>query len=514
LAPAAGRADEASAPPAGSDFLEAACTSGLLVQGDENARGGDVDAATAAFGDLTGDGDAAGRNGDGKRASASPGSRTRLLRPASGDDAQSRCRGRMQEFYASASGRGFNAVIAPREVPTEELRAHADDVFAAMTPGSKKGDRLADLGRMSGEDVSLRVKFADRLFDGAGSLKNGVDVPGLQQKATLVARDMASGDAAARAAAALLGGPDPAALGGRPAARAANSSPAADVVNAKTGAGLPGAQPSLPPPAPGSVRRSVWSGPQYAAPPEPGYLRRKWNDYSAAISDVYHGKPITTEMGWASGVPNPLGLLHDSHPAALAGSTSVGTLLPRALPGISRECGRGADADYACWGTEDMAKVLADMGKYYAEYMKSVGRGELIRVGDISKRGGGPLGGHVSHQRGVDVDLRFVGGREGFDVQANVAALAALMLTLPQFHHIPGQQMILVDQSLHPAIGAGLDRLVAEGVLKPEQAASAKGALRHWPNHRDHFHVRLLPSSGTMIQSPQEPGASPAGDED
>ncbi|MBI3564391.1 MAG: penicillin-insensitive murein endopeptidase, partial [Elusimicrobia bacterium] len=230
---------------------------------------------------------------------------------------------------------------------------------------------------------------------------------------------------------------------------------------------------------------------------------------SAAARDVIAGKPITTEMGWAPGVVNPW--LHNTTPARLDGAAGVDRMLPVGLPGMNRECQRGSDPNYACWGTKDMVTILAAMGQKYDSYFKNLGGGKF-RIGDISKRGGGYLSGHVSHQRGVDVDLRFVGGRGGFNVQANVMTLAALALSVPNFHHIPGQQMVLVDQSLHPAIGAGLDRLVKEGVITGDEASRMKGSLRHWPNHRDHFHLRIV--LGDMIRAPQAPGGTPAADND
>jgi hypothetical protein len=213
-------------------------------------------------------------------------------------------------------------------------------------------------------------------------------------------------------------------------------------------------------------------------------------------------------MGWAPGVVNPL--LHNTTPAQLSGVAGVDKMLPAGLTGQSRECGRGGNGDYACWGTKDMVAILASMGQKYDAYFKKIGMSEKIRIGDVSREGGGYLAGHVSHQRGVDADLRFVGGRGGFNVQANSMVIAALMLSVPNYRNIPGQQMILVDQSLHPAIGAGLDKLVTEGVITADEAGRAKASLRHWPGHRDHFHLRI--KLGDAHAAPQVPGSVPAAD--
>jgi hypothetical protein len=232
------------------------------------------------------------------------------------------------------------------------------------------------------------------------------------------------------------------------------------------------------------------------------------NDYTAVARDVVAGQPIATEMGWAPGVINPF--LHNTTPAQLSGVAGVDKMLPAGIPGQSRECGRGGNGDYACWGTKDMVAILTSMGQKYDAYFKKIGMCDKIRIGDISREGGGYLAGHVSHQRGVDVDLRFVGGRGGFNVQANSMVIAALMLSVPNYRNIPGQQMILVDQSLHGAIGAGLDKLVTEKVITADEASRAKAALRHWPNHRDHYHLRI--KLGDAKAAPQAPGSVPAAD--
>ncbi|MBI3563850.1 MAG: hypothetical protein HY079_01480, partial [Elusimicrobia bacterium] len=231
------------APPApGDDFVSAACDSGVLVQRDEKAAGdGDVEEATAGFDDLTG-GDEEPADGD-KKKKASPKPKkkpkTRLLRPKAGD--KDKCPDRMRAFYASASSRGLNAVLAPKDVPAEELRAHADDAFAAMSPGSKKGERLADLGRMSKSDIGRRVEFANRLFDNAGPLAS-VDFKALGSKADGLQHGMDAADKAAKAAAALGAGAPadvpPPAKDAPPAA--ADAKAASDAYTAAPGAGLPG----------------------------------------------------------------------------------------------------------------------------------------------------------------------------------------------------------------------------------------------------------------------------------
>lgn len=499
------------------DFVKAACDSGLLVRGgaDKPEAAADADAAADAFPDLAGDdapaddGGKDGKKGDKPKPKPKK-QKARLLRPKAAD--KDKCPDRMRAFYADPRSRGLDAVLAPRDVPPEEIRSRADDVFAAMSPSSKKGERLSDLAAMGREDLAHRAAFADKLFENAGPLASA-DFTALTAKAGGVWQGISAADRATKTAALFGTSAAPGETGGTPDPKQAPPPAAAE----------PKPLPPMSPPPPKrgldqasvpDTRRvppaaSAWTGADNETPSQYGYLRQKFNDYYAAARDVYNGRPITTEMGWAPGVVNPF---HNTTPAQLTGAPGVETMLQAGRPGQSRECARGHDPDYACWGTKDMVAILDSMGRKYDAYFKNIGGGARIRIGDISKRGGGYLSGHVSHQRGVDVDLRFVGDRGGFNVQANSMVIAALMLSVPNFRHIPGQEMILVDQSLHGAVGHGLDKLVAEGVITADEAARGKGALTHWPNHRDHFHVRI--KLGDAVVAAQSPGPTPPGDVD
>ncbi len=498
------------------DFIKAACDNGLLVRRDDKAA---AEAKADEEAPIEGLDDAPEPAADGTKAdkpAKAKKPRTRLLKPKK--DKREACDKQMAAFFSRAAARGDNAVIAPRDVPPEEIRAHADQVFEAMSPKSKNGERLSDLGALSHQDLDKRVEFANKLFEGAGPLDKA-DFGALAAKASGLSQGMVAADKAVKTAG-LLGTTAPAidnpiaAAHDAPLPGAADD-PAKDGFTAAPGYGVPGAlrrDASVPPTRTVPAASSAWTGADNAAPPPSGWLRQKFNDYRAVAGDVLSGRPITTEMGWAPGVVNPG--FHNTTPAQLTGAAGVNAMLPAGLTGHSRECGRGAsgNADYACWGTKDMISILTAMGQKYDAYFKKIGGDRRIRIGDISKQGGGYLAGHVSHQRGVDVDLRFVGGRGGFDVQSNTMVIAALMLSVPNYRHIPGQQMILVDQSLHSAVRAGLAKLVSENVITADEAKRGGDALTHWPNHRDHFHVRI--KLGEATPAPQMPGNTPAADQE
>lgn len=130
-----------------------------------------------------------------------------------------------------------------------------------------------------------------------------------------------------------------------------------------------------------------------------------------------------------------------------------------------------------------------------------------ITVGDLSRRGGGPMFGHKTHDRGIDADLslylRGARTRDGFedvhpdeiDPAANWAVIEALLET-------NNVQFILLDQGHIDRLARWLER--QRGWAREEVRAvllgrdhqtpwSTRGVVRHAPNHRSHLHVRVAP---------------------
>lgn len=55
------------------------------------------------------------------------------------------------------------------------------------------------------------------------------------------------------------------------------------------------------------------------------------------------------------------------------------------------------------YGTTDMLNIMARIGKFSLQQVN----GYVISVGDVSRKTGGKLGGHASHQRGLDADISY-----------------------------------------------------------------------------------------------------------
>lgn len=152
------------------------------------------------------------------------------------------------------------------------------------------------------------------------------------------------------------------------------------------------------------------------------------------------------------------------------------------------------------YGTEKTIRLLQEV---VTRYRKRVRGGPRLHIGDISKRGGGELPPHVSHRRGTDVDvgyvlrgkdanrIRFSGvNKENLDVARTWALLRAFLDT----HQV---RYIFVDYAIQEQLyeyarkhGASENEL-DELFQYPRGRGRSHGIIRHWPSHKNHFHVRF-----------------------
>lgn len=153
------------------------------------------------------------------------------------------------------------------------------------------------------------------------------------------------------------------------------------------------------------------------------------------------------------------------------------------------------------WGTDTTIQSLLTA---FDAYARAFPDGPPINVGDISKRRGGRFGPHKSHQSGRDVDVGFVhflpkgeplpkhftrASAENLDVEKTWVFLEALIRT-------GNVQIIFVDVSVQKLLRAYIrDKLTPEQLDAvfswPHRATSAEALLRHWPGHKNHFHIRF-----------------------
>lgn len=117
------------------------------------------------------------------------------------------------------------------------------------------------------------------------------------------------------------------------------------------------------------------------------------------------------------------------------------------------------------WGTPTMVHGLERIGREWARLHPG---GPRMGLGDLSLRDGGPIPGHVSHQHGVDVDVRPV--------------------------RTSGEGPVTINQSAYSRTGTRelIDLFYANlpiTLVLFNDAAVPR--VQSWPNHHNHFHARM-----------------------
>ncbi len=176
--------------------------------------------------------------------------------------------------------------------------------------------------------------------------------------------------------------------------------------------------------------------------------------------------PVKPKVAWrnsvAIGTPNAGGLVNGVR------LPSSGTGYYTYDPATQRPPG-GADRT---WGTDRLVHEILDLGAWWA---RSHPKQPRLGIGDLSREHGGPFTGpvvgHVSHQNGLDVDIRLP-RRDGREASADPSTY---------------------DRAFTQAV---VDRLVAQGaslvLVGPSLAIHGpSGIVMTWPNHDDHIHARF-----------------------
>jgi hypothetical protein len=177
--------------------------------------------------------------------------------------------------------------------------------------------------------------------------------------------------------------------------------------------------------------------------------------------------------------PKPLPPVHWRDSRAIgtpnAGRLENGVRLPVRGAGFytynpaTQEPPGGADRT---WGTAGLVHEIIDLGEWWARSHPEQPR---LGIGDLSQETGGPFTGpvvgHVSHQNGLDVDIRLV-RRDGAERAVDPAGY---------------------DRALTQAV---VDRLVSQGarlvLVGPSlDLHGPSGVVMTWPAHDDHLHVRF-----------------------
>ena len=147
------------------------------------------------------------------------------------------------------------------------------------------------------------------------------------------------------------------------------------------------------------------------------------------------------------------------------------------------------------WATPRTVALLRDAIREYARGRKA----PKLHIGDISLKNGGPFSPHLSHQDGRDVDIAYVlhdRSRFGVATSSNLDRRHTwqLLRTLLDTRSIT---YVFVDYEVQRmlyehALGEGLTAEQLDPWFQyPYGRRAARGIIRHWKGHRDHFHVRF-----------------------
>jgi hypothetical protein len=172
----------------------------------------------------------------------------------------------------------------------------------------------------------------------------------------------------------------------------------------------------------------------------------------------------------------------------LSGSMSDGAPMP---PGPEYTL----KAEAFAWATPRTIALLRDAIREYARGRKA----PKVHIGDISRRGGGPFAPHLSHQEGRDVDIAYVlhdrsrfgpassgnlDRRHTWDLLRELLDTRAITYVFVDYE----VQRMLYEH----ALGEGMTEEQLDPWFQyPYGRRAARGILRHWKGHRDHFHVRF-----------------------
>lgn len=153
------------------------------------------------------------------------------------------------------------------------------------------------------------------------------------------------------------------------------------------------------------------------------------------------------------------------------------------------------------WATQETAEWIVEA---FDELRRRHPDAPKVRVHDISNRRGGRMHGHRSHQSGRDVDLSYYQRYCG-DIPCPMWQIPPEQLDVDKqwtlFHHWLENdrvEAIFVDYALqrvlyeHAREQGATRRELLRWFQYPNGRTHPNGVIRHFPQHRDHIHVRFV----------------------
>ncbi|MCR9161486.1 MAG: penicillin-insensitive murein endopeptidase [Nannocystaceae bacterium] len=157
------------------------------------------------------------------------------------------------------------------------------------------------------------------------------------------------------------------------------------------------------------------------------------------------------------------------------------------------------------WGKAAVIhSIVAAIERYHA----GTPRAPVVRIGDISRKSGGPLGNHLSHQGGRDIDVGYIfddgSGRKELDVAHSWALVKAFTedANLKVIFADYGVQGLLYEH----ALSIGEDPELLDELFEYPNRGSSNAVIYHWRGHARHFHVRYRRDSSIQDTCTELPG--------
>jgi hypothetical protein len=155
---------------------------------------------------------------------------------------------------------------------------------------------------------------------------------------------------------------------------------------------------------------------------------------------------------------------------------------------------------HLAFGTKKTVSLIESVVR---KYKRRWGGGPKVVIGDISKRGGGKLDPHLSHRRGVDIDIGYVLKGEAANrtrfrgVNRSNLDLARTWGLVKSFIDTDAVVYIFMDYAVQKqlydyAVGQGVSKDELDALFQyPRGRGRSHGIIRHWRSHKNHFHVRF-----------------------
>ena len=148
------------------------------------------------------------------------------------------------------------------------------------------------------------------------------------------------------------------------------------------------------------------------------------------------------------------------------------------------------------FGQPEMIRFLIDL----SQTARDIGFGRGLYIGDISQPRGGPMiGGHASHQIGLDADIWMLPPRSLSLTEAEREEISSIPVRSADQRSVTGNwtgvhRELMKQAALDPRV----DRIFVAAAVKIEMCRTARAKDKTWlqkirpaAGHDTHFHVRL-----------------------